>query len=238
MALTGTHMPGDAGATTDDNLRDLAILDRIPRWAPTTVYDINAQVISPNNDVVKANVGHTSAAEFTTDVDKWVLSTTFITSVAAAALIADQHIADDSIYAPIASSVSPWSTVVVRTTNVGPTSGTTELVVATVPAATFDGSTVVELAFSWYNVAPTVSTDLFHVRLYDGLTAGSGTQVGDWLLTSDANGGSGHLRAVLTPSAGSHTYTARLVRGLGTGTATLVATALAPATISVERKTN
>jgi hypothetical protein len=35
------------------------------------------QVISPNNDVVSANVAHTSSAAFATDVAKWTLSTTY-----------------------------------------------------------------------------------------------------------------------------------------------------------------
>ena len=80
MALTGTHTPGDSGATTDDNLRDLAILSIAPRWAPATSYTLNQQVISPAGDVVKANTAHTSAGAYATDVAKWVLSTTFGTT--------------------------------------------------------------------------------------------------------------------------------------------------------------
>jgi hypothetical protein len=87
--------------------------------------------------------------------------------------------------------------------------------------------------FSWYNVTLTVATDSFKILLYDGPTAGSGTNVAQWLLTIAANGGSGVTRAILTPSAASHTYTARLVRNSGTGTATLIGSAVTPAVISV-----
>ena len=47
------------------------------KWAPATIYARGVQVISPNNDIVSANVAHTSAATFPPDVAKWTLSSTF-----------------------------------------------------------------------------------------------------------------------------------------------------------------
>jgi hypothetical protein len=46
-------------------------------WAPSTAYLRGQQVISPNNDVVSANVAHTSSAVFTTDQAKWAVSSTY-----------------------------------------------------------------------------------------------------------------------------------------------------------------
>jgi len=73
-ALYANEVPGmaiAAGGATN------TAIDARMKWAPTTAYTLNQQVISPNGDVVKANVGHTSAAAYATDVAKWVLSTTF-----------------------------------------------------------------------------------------------------------------------------------------------------------------
>lgn len=128
----------------------------------------------------------------------------------------------------------PYSSAVV-TSNSANTSGTTELVLASAPAITADGSTQVVVEFDWYNITLGTPTDVFLVKLYDGPTAGSGTQIGQWLLNVNTNGGSGHMKRTVTPSAGSHTYTARLVRSAGTGTAQLFATATAPAEISVRQ---
>jgi hypothetical protein len=47
------------------------------KWAPATAYSVGQQVISPNNDVVSANVAHTSSAAFATDSAKWTLSASY-----------------------------------------------------------------------------------------------------------------------------------------------------------------
>lgn len=104
---------------------------------------------------------------------------------------------------------------------VGPTVGTTELVLVTAPSVTVDGTTEVEVSFCWYNVAQTVGTDSFFIRLVDGPTAGSGTNIATWFLNPSTSTGGGNIRTVVTPLAGAHTYTARLYRNAGTGTATL-----------------
>jgi hypothetical protein len=73
-ALYANEVPGlaiAAGGATN------TAIDARMKWAPTTAYTLNQQVISPNGDVVKANVAHTSAGAYATDVAKWVLSTTF-----------------------------------------------------------------------------------------------------------------------------------------------------------------
>lgn len=158
----------------------------------------------------------------------WTTPRTWVTSEVVTAAEMNAHVRDNMNF--LRTGVAQITTV---TANAGPTSATTELVVASAPAFTPDGSTVVEIMFTWYNVTLTVSTDSFLMRLYDGPTAGSGTQIGQWLLNSATNGGSGVLRYVTTPSNASHTYTARLVRNTGTGTATMVASATTPAVISV-----
>jgi peptidoglycan/xylan/chitin deacetylase (PgdA/CDA1 family) len=48
-----------------------------PKWLPLTPYVVGQQVISPNNDVVSANVAHTSSADYATDAAKWTLSPTY-----------------------------------------------------------------------------------------------------------------------------------------------------------------
>ena len=47
------------------------------RWTPSTAYVLAQQVITPNNDVVSANVSHTSSAAYATDTAKWALSPTY-----------------------------------------------------------------------------------------------------------------------------------------------------------------
>jgi len=102
---------------------------------------------------------------------------------------------------------------------VGPTSAATELVVCTAPSVTVDGTTEVEVTFGWYNFIQTVATDLFIMKLYDGPTAGSGTIIGYFLIAPAINAGGGFMRANNTPASGAHTFTARIVRSSGTGTA-------------------
>lgn len=122
------------------------------------------------------------------------------------------------------------------TSSQGPTSGTTELVVATSPAFTADGSTLVAIDFTWYNINESVAGDFFQVKLYEGTTPGAGTQLAQWIHNGAPSStviGGGLVRAVVTPSAGTHTYTARIVRSSGSGTATLSASSTAPAILMV-----
>jgi len=75
QTLYANEVPGLAiaagGATT-------ASIDARMKWSgPGTVYALGQQILSPNSDVVKANVAHTSSAAYATDVAKWTLSTTW-----------------------------------------------------------------------------------------------------------------------------------------------------------------
>ena len=72
-ALYANEVPGLAIAAGAPN---------VTRWSgPGTTYALGQQVVSPNSDVVKANVAHTSAAAYATDVAKWDLSTTYVAGV-------------------------------------------------------------------------------------------------------------------------------------------------------------
>jgi hypothetical protein len=53
----------------------------VPRWAPATVYVLGQQVVSPGNDVVSANVAHTSSAAYATDLAKWNPSSTYVSGL-------------------------------------------------------------------------------------------------------------------------------------------------------------
>lgn len=121
-------------------------------------------------------------------------------------------------------------TVSTGTVSVGPTSSTTELTLSSITPPTFDGSTAMVLSYSWYNVTQTVSTDTFFIRLYDG-----STQVAQYFLIPGSNCGGGTVQVALTPSAGSHTFTARIVRNSGTGTASVVAGGTAPMQLLAEQ---
>lgn len=158
----------------------------------------------------------------------WTAPRTFVAGEVETAAIFNAHLRDNLLF--LKSGVGLVTSV---TAAVGPTVGATELVVATAPAFTADGSTLVEVMFSWYSTTLTVATDTFLMRLYDGPTAGSGTQIGEAFIPQLALGPGGIVRAILTPSAGSHTYTARLFRNAGTGTATANASATAKTNITV-----
>ena len=67
----------DTSTPLDATTLNTAFAERAPFWAPATVYTLGQQVVSPNNDVVSANVGHTSAAAYATDVAKWTVSSTY-----------------------------------------------------------------------------------------------------------------------------------------------------------------
>lgn len=51
-------------------------------WAPSTAYARGQQVVSQNNDVVSANVAHTSSARYAMDTAKWTLSSTYVKQAA------------------------------------------------------------------------------------------------------------------------------------------------------------
>ncbi len=120
----------------------------------------------------------------------------------------------------------PARVVATVSSDQGPTSGTTELVVAS-QAVTFDGVSTYAMTFDCYNITFTVATDTFFLQIYDGPTAGSGTKLQEHLLVPNGatNLGGRHITAYANLSAGSHTITARLLRNSGTGTASIATSA-------------
>lgn len=161
----------------------------------------------------------------------WTSPRTWVTSEVVTAAQMNAHVRDNLLF--LKSGVAAVSTI---TASVGPTSSTTELVVAS-QAVSLDGSTLVEIAFTWYNINKTIAGDTFDVYLYDGPTAGSGTLLAHWIAPGAAVSstviGSGSIRSIITPSAGAHTYTARIARTAGSGTATMSASATNVATLSI-----
>jgi len=65
----------DAAVATETTRAMAAEAKTVPRWAPTTVYTLGQQVVSPNNDVVSAIAAHTSGAGFAPA--NWSGSSTF-----------------------------------------------------------------------------------------------------------------------------------------------------------------
>jgi hypothetical protein len=75
QVLYANEVPGlaiAAGGATN------TAIDARMKWAPSTAYTLGQQILSPNSDVVKANVAHTSAGAYATDVAKWDLSATYV----------------------------------------------------------------------------------------------------------------------------------------------------------------
>jgi hypothetical protein len=116
--------------------------------------------------------------------------------------------------------------------------GGTEGTVASSATINFDGTTEVEVAYSWYNIVASAGPVVFLVRLYDGTT-----QIAQHLILSTGsspsgllNMGGGLIRARVTPSSGDHTFTARLIRSGGTTeTANVAASSITPAVLSVRQ---
>lgn len=151
----------------------------------------------------------------------WTAPRTFVTGEVETAAIFNAHLRDNLNF--LKSGVALSAEVTTSSAAVS-----AETVVAS-QAFTADGSTLVEVAFTANAVIKTVSTDLFNIILYDGPTAGSGTSLAVW---SSGNGGTTSagviVRKILTPTAGTHTYTARIVRASGTGTGQVFAQGTAP----------
>lgn len=120
------------------------------------------------------------------------------------------------------------------TSNVGPTSGTTELDVITAPAVTIAGTTRrLKITFSFRSINGSVANDIFSLRIKEGATI---LHESNWQTTLAVNGvGGGNIVAIVdSPTAASHTYKATITRVSGTGTATIEQVAGAPIVILVE----
>lgn len=119
------------------------------------------------------------------------------------------------------------------TSNVGPTSGTTELDIITLPAITLNASDRrLLLKFYCRGYSTTGAGDLYTVRLKEGATTLTDAA---YLPSATGVASIGAYLEVYIDSAatGSHTYKATIVRSIGAGTATVGGTATAPITISV-----
>ncbi len=135
-----------------------------------------------------------------------------------------------SAWAEPSKTIPSVSATVVAT--VGPTSGTTELDIVTAPAITADGSTPVKISVAWNSVTASAAGDVYEIHIKEGATQLQNTRI-KLQATSAEAGGSTFV--VVTPSAGSHTYKATIVRVNGTGTAQMAAGATQPITIAVEQ---
>lgn len=120
------------------------------------------------------------------------------------------------------------------TSNVGPTSGTTELAIITAGSSVAGTNRRLRLSFHCRNVTGTVTGDIFILRIKEGATV---LQEGHFFVASGgaAAGITAAFAAIVdSPSAGAHTYQATIQQVSGTGTATLSGTASAPILLVVE----
>lgn len=111
------------------------------------------------------------------------------------------------------------------------TSGATELAIVSAAAITADGSTPVVVRFAGWTQTGTVSGDVFDYLIKDGATIVGRFRYRSSSLNDPIPAG----QVVLTPSAGSHTFSIAVVRFSGTGTLTVSNAAGYPFTITVEQ---
>lgn len=103
--------------------------------------------------------------------------------------------------------------------------GASPVVCNTLAAIDCDGITDYEISLNFYTLTFSLTTDIFTVQIED-----NGVAIGAFRGPGDARTG-GYLRAVFTPTAGSHVFTASLVRTSGTGTCTIFGSATGPRTL-------
>lgn len=152
----------------------------------------------------------------------WTTPRTFVAGEVETAAIFNAHLRDNLNFLKSGVALSTESTTASAAVSA-------ETVVAS-QAFTADGSTLVAVEFTASAVLKSVATDLFNVILYDGPTAGSGTALAVWASGNVGTTTPGiYVRKILTPSAGAHTYTARIVRSSGTGTGQVYAQTGPPA---------
>lgn len=224
-----TNLVADLAAKVNDTgdtmTGDLLLFNATPpaalSAAPKTYVDaqISAAVATEtgnrtNADALKANI---ASPTFT--------GTVTLPGNAGSALVAVPKQQLDAATALLQVKLVINGQAVVVTANSADTSGTNDLVVATLGAITGDGATQVQMMVQVYNATVTVSTDTFFLQIWDGATAGSGTKLASALIVPNGSSNTGglHLMCADTPSSGSHTYTARIQRNSGTGTMKTIA---------------
>ncbi len=78
------------------------------------------------------------------------------------------------------------------------------------------------------------STDVFTVRIKEGATVLNESNYLGVVTTAAATGGCDFEHILSSPTAASHTYKVTIQRAIGSGTASVSATATAPLTFTVE----
>jgi hypothetical protein len=76
-SASATSAAAAAAAAAAVGTSSNSAIDNRVKWQPSTAYALGQQVLSPNNDVVKANTAHTSSAAYATDVAMWDLSASY-----------------------------------------------------------------------------------------------------------------------------------------------------------------
>jgi hypothetical protein len=123
--------------------------------------------------------------------------------------------------------------VVTDSTGVGPTSGTTELVIATAASVTLDGTTRVRVRYEAARIDTTINGDVFTFRIKDGSTVMRAFRYNAPGLAAD--GINFEWISDTAPSAAAHVFTAAVVRSSGTGTLQINGSSVNIAQFSVSR---
>jgi hypothetical protein len=120
------------------------------------------------------------------------------------------------------------------TSDVGPTSGSTTLDVATASAVTIAATgRRLRITGTWRGITGSNSGDVFAMRLQEGSTVL--TESNQIIVTASVGHNGGTIDAYVdSPSAASHTYKMTITRLTGTGTATVQAAATYPIRVTVE----
>lgn len=107
-----------------------------------------------------------------------------------------------------------------QASTIGPTSGTTELTLVTLPTVTLDGRTNVKLTGTIGGYSASTVGDTFNLRIKEGATSLRHFHLRPVVVTQNTGASLSHVTST-PPAAGPHTYTLILVRTGGVGTATI-----------------
>ena len=78
VIANGAQPPAASAATPGQPTPFAGAPAYVAAWTPSTDYLLGQQIISPDNDVVSANVAHTSSAAYPADLANWMLSAAFV----------------------------------------------------------------------------------------------------------------------------------------------------------------
>ena len=122
------------------------------------------------------------------------------------------------------------------TSNVGPTSSTTELDVITAPAVTpAQAGRRWRLRFHCKGIATTVADVQFFLRIKEGGTTLGESNYKDLMSSNTAVATGGDFEAIVdSPSVAAHTYKVTIQRQVGTGNATIAGSSTGPILFYVE----